>query len=248
MDNLAGQEKLFNEILIYFDRLSIFFWLIPLPFAFFSWRRLEPSMKIFGAYLSVLLLLHIVEHVHIQTVLINDPYWEFMKKFGIKDTNFFNITYRIACLYFVGLFYDRVMRSSTRSIVAIKELTLLLCIFSIFIYFFIDGFREYGTFNAILVRVFQIGLSLFYIRQITQIKLSKSVFKNPVFLISLGILLPSTITLIMSFIGDGLHESDFVLYVKAVIFRNVVGFAGDILFAISFYMCRLRPIHNLGIM
>ena len=246
MNNLAEREKLFNELLIYFDGISIFFWLIPLPFVVFSWRKLEPAMKIFGTYLGVLVSLHIIEHIHIQLVLKYDVYWEFMKKFEIKDTNFFNITYRFACLFFIGSFYDRVTNNSKKFPISIKVFSLLLCIFSIFIYLFIDGFRNYGTFNAILIRVFQIGLSLFYIRRITQIRLSKSVFRNPIFLISLGILLPSTVTLIMSFIGDGLHDSNFVLYVEAVMFRNVVGFAGDILFAFSFYMYTRRTVHNTG--
>lgn len=234
MPQLSELEQHYNNILILFDRFSILFLLIPVPFALKKIRNIQFPMKVFAYFLFTSLLLHISEHIHIWAVLKYDPYWEFMKSINIRDTNFFNIFYRLTSYIYLGIFYQLTLFQKKSEQSPIKNIAFGLCVVTIFIYFFIDGYNKFGTVNSILSRCFMIVLSLWSIKQIFKYQLNFRIWKNPFFLISLGILFPTAFTLILSFFSDTLHENDFILYVKTIIGRNIISLAGEILFALSF--------------
>lgn len=234
MNELTEYEKYFNQVLINFDGISLLFWLVPLPFILYYWNKLNRPLKLFGVYVFVLFFLHLAEQIHIWIVLKNDPYWELMKKLHIKDTNFLNITYRLACFSLVGTFYNTILPETIRQKITGIRFIFILCLLSVLIYIFIDGYSHFGTINSLMSRWFQIILSLLCIRKISKSGLNQTIWKNSFFLISLGILIPNVVSLFISFLGSGLQQSNFVLYVKVIIFRNIVGFFGDILTVFAF--------------
>lgn len=233
MKNLTLAEQYYNQLLIFFDGISLLFWLIPLPFIYLRWKWLNRPMKLFGLYLILLFFLHIAEQIHIWVVLKNDPYWEFMKMLRINDTNFFNVFYRLTGFFFLGMFYNILLNEKTK-IYLFKKLIWLLCICVLLICFFVDGYNQFGTFNAILHRAFLTILPLLCIKKLSESKLHNSIWKNSFFLISLGLLIPTILSLFMSFLGSGLQQDNFILYVKTVIFRKLVGLGGEVLFALAF--------------
>ncbi len=232
MNYLSPEEQYYNQILIFFDGVSLLFWLIPLPFILINWKYLGEPLKLFGKYLITTLALHVLEQIHIWTVLKYDPYWEFMKKLDITDTNFLNISYRLASYIFLSFFYFKILNSRTK--VSVNTLIVIQCSFVIIIYFFIDGYNKFGTVNSTLNRTFQIVLPLIYLRKISISKLNSNIWENSFVLITIGLLVTNILSLCLSFFSSGLHEANFILYVKTVIFRNVISLIGEVLFANAF--------------
>ena len=234
MHNLNELEQDYNKILILFDRVSILFWFIPIPTILLNWNRMSKELKIFAFYLVALLSLHFIENIHIWAVLKFDPYWEFMKSIDIRDTNFFNIFYRLTSYIFLGFFYEITILKENNHELNFKKKSLILCMIAIFIFFFIDGYSKFGTVNSILSKCFQIILPLISINQMFKYRLNSNIWKNSFFLVNLGILLPTAFTLILSFFSDSLHENHFILFVQSIIARNIISLIGEILFAFAF--------------
>ena len=243
MHQLSDIEQSYNKMLILFDRISILFSLIPLMYIWKVYYTKDKAIKVFTYFILASILLHIIEHIHIWIVLTYDPYWEIMKKLNIRDTNFFNIFYRLNIYIFLGIFYEEIIVRRTIHQISIIHICCILIIFSILIYFFVDGYNQFGTVNSIVSRSFQILFSLISINQIFKSKLNTSIWKNPYFLINLGILLPNSFTLLLSFLSDTFHKTNFILYVQSVIIRNVITLLGEIFFTMAFYYSSAKKLN-----
>jgi hypothetical protein len=234
MRYLSPTEQYYNQFVILFDGISLFFWLIPLPFIWLYWKELNKPLKLFGAYLFTLFFWHIIEQIHIYTVLKNDFYWEIMKGLDLRDTNFLGITYRLTTLLFLNVFYQYTFDKTNSYLFLEKPIFIISCFVCISIYFYVDGYKEYGTVNSTLIRSYLIVLPTIAIYKLAKVQLNNTIWKNPIFLINMGLLVPNIFMLLMSFLGSDLHKSNFILFAQSGVIRNILSLLGELLFVMAY--------------
>ena len=181
--------------------------------------------------------MNILAELFIWSVNIPDHYNAFWKPIldylKIEDTNFFNGFSYFASFLFIGWFYYLLIKSA-QYIYLLKWLCIALCVFQVFNYFIIDGFRAKGAVGLILSSANSMALSALYLWYLSNKPPNLSIWKNPYFWISGSIFIISTLSLVYSFSAETLYESDFVLYCKTKIIKNGVNMLGELAFLISF--------------
>ena len=213
--------------------------LIPIIIGFINRHILYKILKIFWIYLISLFIVYLFSLLFIWAVNNYYTFFQpFLTKFNIQNTYFLGILSYTTNILFIGFFYSMVFNS-----ILIKRITIFYFFIAIGIYFFVDGYHEYGSFNSTLLNIFIIILSLMFINKAIKTDLNKTFFKNPIVLISLGLLLPNVIQLLFSLLANDLDKTNFILYVKFKILTNFIDFIGYFLFSMAF----LRVSKNLKI-
>lgn len=235
---MTPEEKEFNDLLLLVGQLMIFVRLLPIIISIIKWQYLNRSMKILGYYLIVVMVSNLLEKTlywsfneHYQI------YWKsILDSLQITDTNFLNIVGRVIDYVFVGWIFSFVIINPLGD--KVKKYSWWVIPIAISIYFWIDGFRNYGTVNAILNRIYLVIIPAFYFWYLFNSPPSLSLWKNSFFIFGLGLFIPNIFGLMMSFTGDKLYETDFVAFVKISIFRNCLTILAQFLFAYAFYQAK----------
>lgn len=234
---MNSEEKIYNNLFIFSSKIGIIFTIIPILLVLFRRKKLNQSLWIFLFYLLATIGVNLLEQGFIwiannYTSLIL-PY---LKKFQISDVNFLNIFFRLADYIGLGLFFGSILEKNVGSWV--KKISYACAAFAIVVYFFIDGYNQYGVVNPLMDRIYVIVLPLLYIKQVHQSEPTINLWKNSYFLISLGVLIPELFSMIMSFTGDKLYETDFILFIKLSLVRNLLTVLAQFAFAYAFYQAR----------
>ena len=213
--------------------------LIPIVIGFFKLNELNKELKLFWAFRILMPLINFLIWLFIWLV---DRYYDFflpfLTRFNIQNTYFLSILSYLTQIYFIGLFYSMLFHSSM-----IKRITMIYFFCAILIYFFIDGYQEYGSVNALLIKIFIIVLSFLYFNKAFITGLNRNFLKNPYVLISLGLLLPNVFQVLFSLFVNDLNKTNFILSIKLKILTNFIDFIGYFLFSLAF----LRASKNLKI-
>ena len=189
---MSEQEIYYNTLLQNLGPIMVGILLIPIIIGFINRYALSELLKIFWIYLIVLFIVYLFNLLFIWSVNNYYVFFEpFLTKFSIQNTYFLAILSYTTSIIFTGYFYSVVFNS-----LLIKRITVFYIFIAIGIYFFIDGYHDYGSFNATLLNIFIITLSLIFINKAFKTDLNKTFFKNPIVLISFGLLLPNIFQLL----------------------------------------------------
>lgn len=230
-------ENYYNEIYIRVGYVILIFILLPILIGILRWRYLNTSLRIFFWYLLSVFSYNILEHGFVWSVNEHTKAWEpFLVMFDIEDTNFLNVISRLLDYVFLGWFYSVISEGSFG--VWVKRVTILIFVLAAFVYFFVDGFRSYGNVNALLNRVYLVTLTVLYLWSLFRSNTMLNLWRNSYFLISIGLLFPNLFGLFLSFVGDKINQTDFVLFVKISLLRNAFTAIGLLLFCLAFKNAR----------
>ena len=230
-------EQLHSHYLKSFGEAATAFMVLPLAMAVIYRKNLTKPLKLVFLYLLILFFYNFSESLFVWLV---NTYTNFilpyLKKFNISDTNFIAIIGRLIDYIFVGWIFSYALKAPISQ--WLKKVSWGLIPLAILVYFFVDGFRTYGTVNAIINRVYLVAVPALYFWHLFRSVPNLSLWRNSFFLFGLGIFIPSLIGLMMSFIGDKLNQTDYVAFVKLSIFRNVLTILAQFVFAFAFYQAK----------
>ena len=230
-------SEYYNEILTRFSNNGVWVLLVPIFVAILYRQQINRPLKLMVMYLlamicSNLLTLFVIWFVGYYREF-SIPY---LKKFQITDTNFLGINSILIDYIFVGWIFSYALKAPISQ--WLKKVSWGLIPVAILVYFFVDGFRTYGTVNAIINRVYLVAVPALYFWHLFRSVPNLSLWRNSFFLFGLGLFVPSLIGLMMSFIGDKLNQTDYVAFVKVSIFRNVLTILAQFVFAFAFYQAK----------
>jgi hypothetical protein len=230
-------DNYYNELLHLSGTITSILSIIPIIVGLIFYKYFNKPTKVFFGYLIFGLVMNILAETFIWSVNIPSHYNKFWKTIldalKIEDTNFFNGFSYFASFLFLGWFYYLVMKSAKYSYI-LKWLCIALCLFQVFNYFFIDGFRTKGAVGLIASGIYATALPALYLWYLSNKPPDLSIWKNAYFWISGALFVISTISLVYSFSAETLYESNFVLYCKTKIVRNGVNMLSELAYLIAF--------------
>lgn len=232
-------EETYQDIYQLVGKIFFAFTGFTLLFGFTRIKEFHRNNILFFIYLVTTFIYNSIEQFFLWSVNIHTDWWlPWLNKYKIIDTNFLALYGRLIDIAFLIPFYIGVLElKPKRNWLGVNWLLFFSCML---IAIYIDGWRNYGTVNSIINRSLLIILPLAYIWKLNSQLPSLSLWKNPYFLISFGILLPNLLSIVMSFIGDKLSATDYVLFIKVSLFRLLVSFIGQILFIRAFMFSKFE--------
>jgi hypothetical protein len=229
-------EQEYNDLLLLAGKITTAIRLIPIVIFIVMWqRKINKPIKRMGLYLIAMIC---------SNWFGDALYWSFNKYYNvfwkpiltsleIGDTNFLNIIGRLIDYIFVGWIFSFAIKDPLGN--NLKKISWSLIPIAILIYFFVDGFRTYGTVNAILNRTYLVVVPVIYFWYLFNSPPHLSLWRNSFFLFGLGLFVPNLVGLVMSFVGEKLNQTDYVSFVKLSLFRNGLTIMAQFLFALAFY-------------
>jgi hypothetical protein len=231
-------ETKFEFIYQVVGKIFFLFTLIVILCGLIRFKALNYSLKIFLTYLFLTFIYNGIEQLFLWSVNAHTEKWlPILNKFKITDTNFLALYGRLIDIAILAPFYIFILEFKRKKMWILGAICLF--IFCIVIAIYVDGWRNYGTINSLINRSLLILLPLTYLWKLIKKTQQLSFWKNPYFLISLGILIPNLFSIIMSFIGNKLASTDYVLFIKVSLFRLFVSFFGQLLFIRAFLYAKL---------
>jgi hypothetical protein len=211
---------------------------LPILFALFRWKYLNKVLKIFYWYCITKLIVSLLHQAFIwATGYFRDFAVEWLGKWHIENTNFMSILAYLTNFAFLGWYFYKVIPQE-KIATSIRWLSIGLFVFAIIDYLFIEDFRSYGIFNPGASAIFCFILPLIHLwflyREDSRVPLSK----NPYFWIAMGLLIPNLVGCFLHFVGNGIYDADFTLYVKINVGKTCLSIIGQILLAIGFNYAR----------
>lgn len=227
-------ENDFNLLLLRSGIPTTVAMLVPLVIAIIKWKYVGQYLSLIFYYLLINFVLNCIEQGLVWTAFLNfEAYSSIFKALEISNTNFFQILYYLNDFLLLAFFYSNWSSKAIGNYT--KSTGVILAIMALVNYFFLEGAHNVGIVNLTADGLFIIFLSAYYIWFINNSISDVPVAKNPLFMISLGLLLPQLFIIIFNFIADKIYGTDFIFYVKLSLVRNSLTILGQIFFAYAFY-------------
>ena len=232
-------EAYYNDVLIFYGKIAIVFLWIPVFVAWVKWKHLNRPLKVFHWYLMAIILNNLLAQLVLWTFRKDyESFWKpYLTAWKIDNIHFLNIIYDLIVLSFVGYFYYILLKKIQASN-WLKYLICFLCLVAIINHLYIDGFRSFGIINSTITGIFVTFLPCLYLWHLNKAEPGISLSKNPYFMISLGLFVPSLISLIYLFLGDEIYKHDFVLFVKFQMVKNLIDVISQGFFIVAFWNAR----------
>lgn len=221
-------------LLIKIGKINVIVMLLPIIVAIWQRKYLNKPLRIFLFYCITTFCINFLEQLIIWLAM-NHPkiIMPYLQYWGIGNTNFLLILYHLKDFIFLGWFYGILL--ATKYGVWVKRIAGLLSVMALMNYLFIEGFRGFGIVNPAADAIFSFSLPAFYLWYLFKYMLHFPVHKNPYFWISFGLVITNLIGLFLYLAGDTMHETDYILFAKVSIARNIFDMVAQVIFAIGFW-------------
>jgi hypothetical protein len=210
-----------------------FFQGIVVVLGLFYFKTFPKPLRFFWGYLAAMIVYNIIEQALLWSVnTYTEQVLPYFTKVGLSDTNFLVIIGRLSTAIFYVSFGTMTINIFKGKVKALH--IFILCLIIIFIYIFIDGWRNYGKINPILDDFLLMLFPVLYFRQVTIELPVLPLHKNSYFIIMLWMFLTTLFAFFSSFFGDKLSQTDYELFMKISIFKNILNFLAQIFFIDAF--------------
>ena len=234
---MTPQEKYYNDFLTIFGQFTTATMYITLIVAVFKIRLFNKPLWIFFIYIVVTILANTLEQVFIWAVNTYTDFWlPYLRKFDIGDTNFLGIMSPLKNFLILGWFYRILLDDKWGKY--IHYLGILLAIFSIIDYIWITGYNTPGVLVPTISGFFIVLVPMLYLWQLYKRDNRISIYKIPYFWFSIALVVAHLLSLFFYFVGNKIYETDFILFVKISIGRNVVTILRYFVFAYGFWLAK----------
>ncbi len=140
-----------------------------------------------------------------------------LKKLEISDTFFISPFYFLDEFLFVGLAFAFAVKAQLKKILISVS---LVCFFAEIINtIWLEGYKNSQTFGSLGLSLFNIFISLLYLKEFLKTKNQKNSLKDSFFIISISILIPYTFSVLLYVTTKSLFEENYILFQKLQFFR-----------------------------
>lgn len=234
---MTPQEKYYNDFLTIFGQFTTATMYITLIVAIFKMRLFNKPLWIFFIYIIVTILANTLEQVFIWAVSTYTDFWlPYLRKFDIGDTNFLGIMSPLKNFLILGWFYRILLEANWGKY--IHYLGIFLAIFSIIDYIWITGYNTPGVLVPTISGFFIVLVPMLYLWQLYKRDNRISIYKIPYFWFSIALIVAHLLGLFFYFVSEKMYETDFILFVKFSIARNVVTILRYFVFAYGFWLVK----------
>ncbi len=239
---MTEQEKYYNYLLEISGYFPTFFLIVPIFLAIRNWKRLNKPLKYFFWYCFWLFFFNLLVIGFIRTTDQQYHFWRpYLDMFQIKNVFFSRIAFFLNDFINLGLCYLFLLQPNHKP--SFRYLSIgLLCLVSLIVFCYIDGYQNFGTVGQNMRYVFIIAIVLLSFRKIFRENTTSRLSKNPFLGIGLGLLIPLLIGLIFSFSADSLVKTNLLLYFKLHIAANAVEVFCQIFFVFAFLQIKYLPL------
>ncbi len=228
-------EKHYNDILIQFGQFTTVATYLPLVVAIFRIKHFNKALWVFFAYIVATVLTNSLEQIVIWSVgaypTLLVPY---LHQLGIENTLFLGIFSTLKNLLLLGWFYKILLTDKLGKFVG--YLSIFLAIFAIIDYLFITGYKVTGVLMPTLVGFFVVLVPMTYLWFLYQRDNRISIYKIPYFWFSIALTVAHLLGLLFYFMGEKVYKTDFILFVKISVVRNIITVIRSVVFAYGFWM------------
>ena len=201
-------------------------------FTLVNYDKLGRSLKYFWIFVVFMTLYSALDLMIIE-VLLAAPYkfWEsifpYLQQIGIKNTNFtdpinYLIKFIFLSLFFRDLFQDPLKKRF------FQYLMHALVVFELVQVFVFKSYQGYDSLSSTVKNVFILGSTgLFMYKLYRADSHGITLYKNPYFWLTLGLMLPALAEIFLEFIFTKLYQTDLLSFYKLYLVRNasqIVGF------------------------
>lgn len=233
-------EEYYNFFLQRISQVYSFVSFLTLLFGLFFWKSLNKALKIIFLYLCCrLFLIGIVGLLRWSIINFRESFWlPIFGEIGLdhfekSDFNFINIFFYLIYVILPGWFYLIVLEKS-KNVIWLKYLITTVVIFEVINFFFIEGFKSYGIIGAILSDTFLIIVSGYFLWSLSNNPPNIPLLKISYFWIFLALFLPHLMQLLITITADKLYETNFILYCKTHVVRNLIHIICQIFYVFAF--------------
>lgn len=228
----------YSKLFILSSRILLAFMIVPIILGLYNWKTLNKTLRIFFCYCLLTLLLNLVQDIFIwSTANFKEILLPFLKRWEIKNTNFYSILFFTKDFVLLGLFFKEILKYRV-NVSWIQPMIVLLLVSTWTNHLFIEGFKDYGVFNRTVDAVFCFAVPLYFLWFIFTENSKVPIVKNPYFWIGLGLISTALIGFYLFLAGDKIRATDKVLFFKLAIIKNVIMMIEQVLEAIGFYYAR----------
>ena len=157
------QEIYFNNLLSLSGKITTVLSLIPILVALWKRKEINELLKIFWGYLVARFFLNLLMELFIWAVVNYRDFWKpILMLYKIENTLFFNILFYLSNYIFLGIFYRNLLNKKTYQ-VGLKIFIPLICVASIIIFVFIDGYQNFGSVGPFMNGIYICTLPMIYL-------------------------------------------------------------------------------------
>lgn len=230
-------EKQYNDILTQSGQFTTAATYFTLVVAVFRVRYFNKTMWVFFAYIVATIFVYTLEAVFIWSVKNYTSFWlPYLKRFDITDTNFLEILSTLKSIILIAWFYKILLTEKWGK--SIGYVGIMMTLFAIIDYILITGYKASGNLMPTLVGFFLIITPMLYLWQLYRRDSRISIYKIPYFWFSIALVIANLLGLFFYFVSEKMYETDFILYVKLSIARNVVTILRYLVFAYGFWLAK----------
>lgn len=231
------QEEYYNNILTQFGQFTTATTFLPLVVAVFRFKYFNKPLWVFFGYVLATVISYSIEQAFIWSVNEHTEFWlPYLKRFDIGDTHFLQIISTLKNFLFLGWAYSILFKEKLSK--SVQYLSLALAVFAIIDYVWITGYKAPGVLMPTLVGFFLVLLPMLYLWFLYHQNQTISIYKIPYFWFSIALIVAHLLGLLFYFMGEKVYKTDFVLFVKISLVRNIITILRHCVFAYGFWLAR----------
>ena len=234
-----GEEKVYwDEILKLFASVTVAAMVVPIIVALMFRRYWNRALLVaFWYYLATFLLSSLEQFIFWACPRYREACVQILEYWDINNTFFLSILFFTKDYILLGWFFKLIVPVKRIGNI-IKWCSIIFVIASWINHCFIEGYKGFGIFNSGINAIYMVSLPLLYLWYSQKESLRIPLHKNPYFWISIGLLIPSLLTLFLYFSGNYILESDYKLYSILKSIENGFAIIGLVLVCIGFTRSR----------
>lgn len=234
---MTPQEKYYNDFLIIFGQFTTATMYITFIVAVFFIKYFNKPLWVFFTYIVATIFANSLEQVFIWTVNTHTDFWlPYLRKFDIGDTHFLGIISTLKNFILLGWFYKILLNNQWGKYV--QYLGIFLSIFSIIDYIWITGYKAPGVLMPTISGFFVVLVPMIYLWFLYKRDNRISIYKIPYFWFSIALIVAHLLGLLFYFMGEKVYKTDFILFVKISVIRNIITILRYFIFAYGFWMAK----------
>jgi hypothetical protein len=147
------------------------------------------------------------------------PLMPYLIKYEIDDTFFISPFYYLNEILFYGLAYSYAINGKGKQNTTLLGFTILLFITEIINSIWGEGYKDSQPIGSFIFSAFNIVISFMYLKNIFITDIRMNYMRDSFSIISIGILIPSLLSILIYVLTKDLFNSNPILYYKISIFR-----------------------------
>lgn len=234
---MTPQEKYYNDFLTIFGQFTTATMYLTFIVAVFRIRYFNKPLWVFFAYIVVTILANTLEQVFIWAVSTYTDFWlPYLRKFDIGDTHFLGIISTLKNFLILGWFYKLLLDTNWGKY--LQYLSIFLAIFAVIDYIWITGYKAPGVLMPTISGFFVVLAPMLYLWQLYKRNNRFSIYKIPYFWFSIPLIVANLLGLFFYSVGEKIYETNFILFVKISVARNVITILRYFVFAYGFWLAK----------